>query len=315
MTLTAAPFGTAVRALRTAAGRRALQLVLLLGGLLALGFLCGEQAHAAEGTPTTPVSSVLPRTGHEDAPTAEAETVTAPTATARSVTAPNVTVATVTERAVTSAHGITDGTVVEQAVTSVEAVTERVVTPVRTVVRETADTLDEARATALPGTSSLPVPELPGVSERLPVPQSPTPVTPEPRPDRHGDAAPAAGQADRPGAESAEGTGHRTTAPARPSAVTYGPDAVPVTAQAPAHTPAGHGTAHAGAPAQRPAPSGDPDGALGKQAADGAASRHGDAHAIALDGRAPLRLLPGSTARVDAQGTRERHRDIPLFPG
>ncbi|MGQ4415978.1 hypothetical protein ACN6LA_001387 [Streptomyces sp. SAS_269] len=330
MTLTAAPFGTAVRALRTAAGRRALQLVLLLGGLLALGFLCGEQAHAAEGTPTTPVSSVLPRTGHEDAPTAEAETVTAPsptapTATARSVTAPTATAptataptataATVTERAVTSVHGITDGTVVEQAVTSVEAVTERVVTPVRTVVRETADTLDEARATALPGTSSLPVPELPGVSERLPVHHSPTPVTPEPRPDRHGDAAPAAGQADRPGAESAEGTGHRTTAPARPSDVTYGPDAVPVTAQAPAHTPAGHGTASAGAPAQRPAPSGDPDGALGKQAADGTASRHGDAHAIALDGRAPLRLLPGSTARVDAQGTRERHRDIPLFPG
>ncbi|MGW2449132.1 hypothetical protein ACWCSW_34300, partial [Streptomyces sp. NPDC001675] len=93
MTLTAAPFGTAVRALRAAAGRRALQLALLLGGLLALGFLCGEQAHAAEGTPTTPVSSVLPRTGHEAAQTAGSGTVTArprtaPTTATKSRTTP-----------------------------------------------------------------------------------------------------------------------------------------------------------------------------------------------------------------------------------
>ncbi|MEU1704554.1 hypothetical protein ABZ478_04010 [Streptomyces sp. NPDC005706] len=335
MTLTAAPFGTAVRTMRTAAGRRALQLVLLLGGLLALGFLCGEQAHAAEGTPATPVSSVLPRTGHEDAPTAgagavaapaatakplaaataRAGTVTAPTATTSSATARSLTAGSVTERVVTSVRGVTDGTVAEQAVTSVEAVTERVVTPVRTVVRETAGTLDKARATALPGSSSLPVPEIPEVSERLPVHQPPAPVIPEPRPDRHGGAAPAAGPADRPGAESAKSPGDRAAAPARPEAATYGPDAGPATAQAPAHIPARHATAPSGAPAQQPTAPGDPDGALGKQAADGTASRHGDAHATALDGRAPLRLLPGATARVDAPGTRERHRDIPLFPG
>ncbi|MFF9176890.1 hypothetical protein [Streptomyces sp. NPDC014793] len=366
MTLTAAPFGTAVRTLRTAAGRRALQLALLLGGLLALGFLCGEQAHAAEGTPAVPVSSAHPRTGHENATTAEAPTIKAPTikaptikaatteaetagtttakassvtattrtvtattssvtATAKSVTAPateagsvvapDVEAAPVAERAVTSVRGVTDGTVVERAVTSVGAVTERVVAPVRTVVRETAGTLDTARATALPGSSSLPVPQLPGISDRLPVPQPPAPVTPEPRPDRHVGMAPAAGQAERPGAESAKDPGHRAAAPARPSAVAYGPDAGPAAAQAPAHIRARSATAAAGAPAQRPTPPADPDGALGKQATDGTASRHGDAHAIALDGRAPLRLLPGTTARVDAPGTRERHRDIPLFPG
>ncbi|MFD4566706.1 hypothetical protein ACFWOX_20240 [Streptomyces sp. NPDC058467] len=33
---------------RTTAGRRALQVALLVGALFALGFLCGEQAHAAE---------------------------------------------------------------------------------------------------------------------------------------------------------------------------------------------------------------------------------------------------------------------------
>ncbi|MFJ9830078.1 hypothetical protein ACIRU2_01555 [Streptomyces sp. NPDC101169] len=362
MTLTAAPFGTAVRALRAAAGRRALQLALLLGGLLALGFLCGEQAHAAEGTPATPVSSVLPRTGHEaaqtagagtatksltapatatkslaapatatksrtapavqslTAPAAEATSATAPVTAARSRTAPSADAGAVTGRVVSVVRGVTGGTVVGQAVTSVEAVADRVVTPVRTVVRETAGTLDEARSTTLPGTSALPVPELPGVSE-LPVHRPPVPVIPVPGPDRHGGVAPAGGQAGGPGTESAgsaERTGHRTAAPARPSAAAYGPDAVSATAQAPAapaHTRARHAHAPAGAPAQRPTPPGDPDGALGKQAAEGTAYRHGDAHAIALDGRAPLRLLPGATARVDAPGTRERHRDIPLFPG
>ncbi|WP_327184684.1 hypothetical protein [Streptomyces sp. NBC_01334] len=38
-----------LRVLRGAAGRRVVQLALLVGGLFALGFLCGEQAHAAEG--------------------------------------------------------------------------------------------------------------------------------------------------------------------------------------------------------------------------------------------------------------------------
>ncbi|MFJ3717041.1 hypothetical protein [Streptomyces sp. NPDC090057] len=371
MTLTAAPFGTAVRALRTAAGRRALQLALLLGGLLALGFVCGEQAHAAEGTPTTPVSSVLPRTGvvgvrtagagtvtarprtapttatksltapatakksltapavqpltapavkSRTAPATEAASATAPATATRSHTAPSADAGAVTGRVVSVVRGVTGGTVVGQAVTSVEAVADRVVTPVRTVVRETAGTLGEARSTTLPGTSALPVPELPGVSE-LPVRRPPVPVIPVPGPDRHGGVAPADGQDGGPGTESAgsaERTGHRTAAPARPSAAAYGPDAVSATAQAPAapaHTRARHAHAPVGAPAQRPTPPGDPDGALGKQAAEGAAYRHGDAHAIALDGRAPLRLLPGATARVDAPGTRERHRDIPLFPG
>lgn len=314
-----------MRALRTAAGRRALQLVLLLGGLLALGFLCGTQAQAAEGKPSTgPVSSPLPRSGHEGV----ARIVTAPSATAPA--AEDSTEVTslqgdadgaVTGRAAASVRGVADGTVVGRAVTSVEVVTERVVTPVRTVVRETSGALDEVRTTALPGATSLPVPGLPvpgapGVSEPLPGHQLPAPVTPAPGPDRPGGVAPAAGRADRPGTGSAEGAGlHRAAAPVRPSGATYGPGAAPATAQAPADSTAARATAPAGAPVKLPTPSGDPDGALGKQAADGTASRHGDAHAVALDGRAPVRLLAGATARVDAPGTRERHRDIPLFPG
>ncbi|MEH0472382.1 hypothetical protein ACN6K4_000062 [Streptomyces hayashii] len=45
----------ALRVLRTAAGRRALQLVLLVAGLSALGFLCDGQAHAVEGAPAPTV--------------------------------------------------------------------------------------------------------------------------------------------------------------------------------------------------------------------------------------------------------------------
>ncbi|MFE5819877.1 hypothetical protein ACFQ6S_41505 [Streptomyces sp. NPDC056479] len=49
MTWSATLPGAAVRVLRAAAGRRALQLVLVVGGLFALGFLCGERAYAADG--------------------------------------------------------------------------------------------------------------------------------------------------------------------------------------------------------------------------------------------------------------------------
>ncbi|XUL90540.1 hypothetical protein ACQ86D_31150 [Streptomyces galilaeus] len=48
---TAAIPGAALRVMRTAAGRRVLQLALLLGGLFVLGLLCGGQAQAADGVP------------------------------------------------------------------------------------------------------------------------------------------------------------------------------------------------------------------------------------------------------------------------
>ncbi|MET8409244.1 hypothetical protein ABZV34_14330 [Streptomyces sp. NPDC005195] len=64
---TAAPpvTGAALRLLRTAAGRRAPQASVLVGGVLALAFLYGGQAHAADGrtstVPPTPVASVVER--------------------------------------------------------------------------------------------------------------------------------------------------------------------------------------------------------------------------------------------------------------
>ncbi|MFF8425454.1 hypothetical protein ACF07Y_09840 [Streptomyces sp. NPDC016566] len=259
-------FGIAVRVLRTAAGRRALQLALLVGGLFLLGFLCGEQAQAAERTPVTPVASAVPVTGHED---------------------------------------------------TVRTVTERVVTPVREVARTTSRAVDETRTQSptLPAASAVPLPKLPAVPSVPevsvpPVHPLPAPVAPGSGAERHDSTAPAAGKGDRARTEA------RTAVSAPPRAATYGPDsALPAQApRTPAHTSVHRAAAAVDAPA-RPAPTGDPDGVLGKQAAVGTASRHGDAYAVALDGRAPLRLLPGTTARVDAPGTRERHRDIPVFPG
>lgn len=63
------------------------------------------------------------------------------------------------------------------------------------------------------------------------------------------------------------------------------------------------------------APAGDPDGALGhRSAADNGGPRHGDAHAVTPSHHVPLRLVPGAVVRAVAAGTRDRHRDIPLFP-
>jgi hypothetical protein len=64
------------------------------------------------------------------------------------------------------------------------------------------------------------------------------------------------------------------------------------------------------------APDGDPSGTLGRHATvDSGGSRHGEPHAVTHCNRAPSSLLPGTDADVVADGTRDRHRDIPEFPG
>ncbi|MGN5379894.1 hypothetical protein ACQ4WX_29690 [Streptomyces lasalocidi] len=100
----------------------------------------------------------------------------------------------------------------------------------------------------------------------------------------------------------------------------YGPEATSLSPYSPypphpARSSAHHGTADAVAGPGRPVPAGTPNGVPGKQATDGTASRHADAYAVALGHRAPLRLVPGTAVRTDAPRTRERHRDIPVFPG
>ncbi|WP_445529527.1 hypothetical protein [Streptomyces cyslabdanicus] len=68
-------------------------------------------------------------------------------------------------------------------------------------------------------------------------------------------------------------------------------------------------------PAQR-GPTGGPDDVLGDHAAaDSGISRHGDAQAVTLPERAPLRLVPGAAARAAAAVTRDRYQAVPVFPG
>ncbi|WP_369391416.1 hypothetical protein AB5J72_30250 [Streptomyces sp. CG1] len=304
MTLPAALLGTAVRVLRTAAGRRALQLALLVGGLFALGFLCGEQAHAADGTPLPlkVTSGRLGETGHEDpvrAVRAVTERVAAPVHEAG-------------ERSAAPEHGVG-----RQVVAPVRKVGEQAATPVHDVMTTASRSLEAtaARAVEQPRTSAPTLP-LPGLTQ---VPDAPVQLTPEPlstapRPQGHGDARAHAPAGQKQRHAGAHDHADRAAIGGAPVPVArYGPEAISVP-QPVAHTPARRGTFALRVPG-RPVPTGDPDGVLGKQAADSNVPRHGDGYAVTLDDRAPLRLAPGATARVHAPRTRERHRDIPVFPG
>jgi hypothetical protein len=60
LALSAALPDAVLRMPRTTAGRRALQVGLLVGGLFVLGLLCGEQARAADGVaPTSKPTDVV----------------------------------------------------------------------------------------------------------------------------------------------------------------------------------------------------------------------------------------------------------------
>ncbi|MFF7977956.1 hypothetical protein ACFZDK_02325 [Streptomyces sp. NPDC007901] len=301
--------GTAARALRTATGRRALQLALLVGGLLALGLLCGARAQAAEGVSSTPsLTSVVAQkvplrdvlTPHKAHKAPKRQT---PTSAPRK--------ATVAGKSVTGAVPVVP--VVDETLKAEKV--HKVVRSVTDSVTAVTQSLDETvrQVAELPAKVSLPptvpvvqLPELPVVSE-LPGELLPAPVITVPRPAQPQPRSPVT-----------PGTGHEKSGTQAPvtAAVSYGPrlTVVTLTSDGAAHA-GGHRAARpVGAPT-RPAPAGDPDGALGKSAVDGASSRHGDAHAVTFVDRAPLRLVSGAAARVDATETRDRYRDIPVFPG
>ncbi|MET8585424.1 hypothetical protein ABZX39_31750 [Streptomyces collinus] len=295
-----------MRVLRTAAGRRALRVVLVVGGLFVLGFLCGEQAHAAEGAPTAV-------TGQVAAPVRDV---------------------------VRTASGALEGTRTEvPALPAVPPVHLPTLPPAPTVPLPTLPHLPALPIPHLPTLPHLPaLPATPGPATSEPAPRSPSapqpggpegsrpparslpapdaPAASVSRPDRIGGTAAVAGPAHRVRAEA------RTAGDTRPSATAYGPHAPRAAAhaaEAPARAAARPVTAPVALPAGAPAsprPTGDPDGVLGKQAADAPAPRHGDGRAVAPEGRAPLWLRPaGTAARADAPRTRERHRDLPVFPG
>ncbi|MFI6015483.1 hypothetical protein ACIBAG_43110 [Streptomyces sp. NPDC051243] len=406
MTWSAALPFAAVRIVRMVAGRRALQVALLVGGLFVLGFLCGERAYAADvvsaGTSTSASSVSAPsapagvvpsasdgsegdevgtvarstvelpagepaRTGeqapailgphapaipgphapagpapdalpepapHHDEPSVPANPPTTPQAdpatprhSAPVVPAPH------------SADGTADELVGPVTEHLVQGVADRVVEPVGKVVETVTEGLTEGLAEAAPPLASLPslpvlpvlptmpespgwpglpgfevpgvpgvpgFPELPGLPTAPAVPAQtlPAPVTTTPQP---GSEAPASG--DR---RDDKGRTGGTAAH-----VTYGPWAGSGAAVPKASTGTGdaHRTASAGYAPVHQAPVDHP-GAVGgsRSAGDNNNPRHGDAHAVSLSQRAPLRLVPGAAARADADEILDRHGDIPVSP-
>ncbi|GCB46638.1 hypothetical protein [Streptomyces sp. NL15-2K] len=297
MILQAALSGAALRVTRTGAGRRALQVALLVGGLFVLGLLCGERAQAADGVPAAPTESVRSLTG--------SATTAARPAAARAVKDVAAKPAVVTEHVVRSvdAHVVRPvgdlGQRVADGLTGIQAK----VPPLPTLPEPT-----------LPGSPSRPglpivpgLPELPGLPPP-PVHTLPDPVTTAPQPGSAGSSGSAVTSAA--GGPASDGSS------AAEASRTYGPRFAAGAAESGVARTAVHRTAPAGPAPAHQAPTGDPGGALGaKSAVDHGTPRHGDAHAVTLDHRAPLRLVPGAAARVDADGTRDRHRDIPVFPG
>ncbi|AZQ36881.1 hypothetical protein EJ357_28350 [Streptomyces cyaneochromogenes] len=151
----------------------------------------------------------------------------------------------------------------------------------------------------VPGLPSFPtLPSLPGV----PAQTLPAHFTPTPQPGR---AAPASGDASG---------GEGRTGDVAPAA--YGPRYAADAAAPgiPAPTGAHRAAPSVGAPAQQ-APVDHPGGVGGSRSAgDNSTPRHGDAHAVSLSQRAPLRLMPGAAARADVDEIQDRHGDIPVSP-
>jgi hypothetical protein len=335
--------------MRTAAGRRALQVVLVMGGLLALGFFCGGQAEAADSTgatttastattvsktttvSTTTVSRVATAATPErvvesalpsDLPTprkASTAAVKSPAAKASTIPAaksPAAPVASVSSKV----DQIDQVGKVGKALTGIHVAhaAREVVRPAGDLVGAATVGLTEPSADVLPSMPTLPglpsapempqlpslpdwsgLPALPGGGQILPVPAAPQQPGGMAQPERSDETA------------VEDGAAHQTAVVASP----YGPRGRSAEAVGAAVRGGADGLAIPHVPAH-PAPGGEPTGVLdSRSAVDSGAPRHGDPHAVTLNHRAPLRLVPGAPAVVTAAETRDRHRDIPVFPG
>jgi len=341
LTLSAALPDAALRVMRTAAGRRALHVVLLVGGLFALGFLCGEQAHAADGAvPTTgqvvqSATSALGQVVEPKAPVKSPVKQGASTPEAGSI--PSKTVKHVTN---TARHTVRDvvrpaadkvvpravGDVVRPAADDVvpPAADDVVQTPADDVVRPIGDLVKTVTGGLVGAPSEgLPtLPSLPSAPSLLSLPSLPSvpSLSGLPAIPGVGGQTPPAGSApqqsggavEQPGPGAGHGAGQLRSDVA--AASSYGPGVV--VDRGGAEAGRDHDGVRAGQAPAHQAPPGDPTGALGNQSAvDNGAPRYGDPHAVNPNHRAPLRLVPGAFAVVTAAETRDRYRDIPVFPG
>ncbi|WP_133887757.1 hypothetical protein [Streptomyces sp. BK208] len=323
--------GAASRVLRVAAGRRALHVALLVGGLFVLGLLCGGRAQAADEAPAPMRDTVGRVLGVADRAQSPLDAVPAQQAGTGSGQ---------------GSGPVPPGLrpVSEHIVRTVE---DRVVRPVGDVVATVTGTLEAVAGTGAgtgTGAEAPPLQVLPDTSGIGDLTGHAQPAEPEQQPGSSSPsesatgpatglasgtetgtgaapapaAADASGAADPSGAADAEGA----RSPARTAG--YGPRSGPATAPVTPAVPTAHVGAHraasertgpAGYAPVRPAPGGDPDGALGTASgADHGTPRHGDACAVTPQYRIAFRLVPGAPERADAAGLREQYRDIPVSP-
>ncbi|MFG3248354.1 hypothetical protein [Streptomyces sp. NPDC048187] len=310
----------ASRVLRVAAGRRALHVALLVGGLFVLGLLCGGRAQAADEAPEPLRDTVGRVLGVTDRAQSPLDAVPA--------------------RETGSGSGQGSGPVLPglRPVSEhiVRTVQDRVVRPVGDVVATVTGRLEAVAGTGT-GTEVPPLQVLPDPLVIGDLTGHSQPAESEPQPDTAShsvsatdaatdpatetasapaatDASGAADPSGAAGARDAEGAG--SPAPA----AGYGPRSGPVTPTAPTARAGGHRAARertgpTGDAPVRPAPGGDPDGTLGSASgADHGTPRHGDACAVTPQCRIAFRLVPGTPERADAAGLRESYRDIPVSP-
>lgn len=327
--------GAALRVMRRAAGRRALHVALLVGGLFVLGVLFGERAQAAEGAP------------------AVRDAVGRVVDVAVTVEGPESSVPQDSRRAVPAADAVVPDLrpVAERAVRSVE---DRVVRPVGDTVDTVARVTEglgavvRAEVPPLAALPSLPLPSsppslsssapLPGASDvtgltdltdltGLPGRTAPDSSAPSASPPRAtppepstSEAAGQTGASDTPATDPPATDPPASDTPASggvAATVAYGPESV----AAGSVPSAAHGDTRSAVPAPtghapvHQTPPGDPDGALDTgSGADNGTPRHCDAHAVTPQHRVPFRLVPGALVRADVTETRERYRDIPVSP-
>ncbi|WP_399928517.1 hypothetical protein [Streptomyces kanamyceticus] len=329
----AAPSGAAVRLAYAVTGRRVLRVALVLGGLLGLlvlGLLFGERAQAVEGVPSRPLEGVQSARSAEPVPVARhsggaavTESITAPAATEAAAETEAATEAAAETEAATEAAAEPATKPVTRAAAlrySIEPVVKpevpRTELPVGKAVDDVTDALRET-----PPAQWIPKPQLPGVGDggdgdgedpgRDADPAPAPGATPAPMP-----APEAASEGGARGDDgSAPGPKHRAERSAGPRAESpYATGAWLPGHRVGAHSGSGKAAGEYGA-GHTPSPA-VPGGRLGNATAvDGNASRHGDQCAAALDSRAPVRLLAGPGRPADSAPIRDRHRDIPEFPG
>ncbi|WFB08939.1 hypothetical protein LRS74_19265 [Streptomyces sp. LX-29] len=311
----------AVRPSRTVAARRALLTVLLLGGFLALAFILGGSAQAAERGEGTEVPVGAGRPSVSPAPDTRASGVdhevdatetrdgagdAAAVRRPRSLSPVKVVEAThrrTVERVESTAETVRAvETVLREAVRPVTEPVERIAAPVGEVVRDTTG--------ALPAN---PVGDVgPGAGEDA-RPVDPTTPDDVARPAADGRATPDVTASDR----RAAGSTDAANAPVSPSNWDVPVPSADVADDAP--RPVARVADGRSRDGESPVPSRlprAPYGTVSSSAGDGGAPRGGDAPAaLPPSGVARFGLVPGAVSGDSSAPTRERYHEILEFPG